>query len=425
MLADQAARFPEIETVELDTTPLDGREASFAHALYDAAVRRWLTLEFLLDAHLSTPFRRLEPALRGVLLCGAAQIALLDRIPVHAAIDESVEWAKRHVRPGAAGLVNAVLRRLAGSIGEPHEADAESDGVPLPDGRERGLTGITLPDDPLSRLAVRYSMPAALLRRWRDTLAPAEIASLCRHGLSRPPTVLSTRFATGPLPGEHLAPHAAAHHGVWTGPHAALAALLHTRGDFWVQDPASSGAVESVLDLTPGLVIDLCAGRGTKTRQLAAAFPGARIVATDTDTARFASLAQTFEGHPQVWTVPPGGAAGEAERGADLVLLDVPCSNTGVLGRRVEARYRATSEALARITRLQRELIDSAAPMLTPEGAILYATCSVDRAENEAIAAWAAERHGFRPERERRTRPAAPSGPASSIDGAYSVLLRR
>lgn len=421
MLAAQAARFPEIEPVELDTTALDDREASFAHALYDAAIRRWLTLEFLLDSHLGTPFRRLEPVLRGVLLCGSAQIALLDRVPVHAAIDESVEWAKRHVRPGAAGLVNAVLRRVAGSLAEP----TGSEGIPLPDGRERPLVGIALPGDPLRRLAVRCSMPHTLLRRWRDTLAPSEIEALCRHGLTRPPTVLSTRYAAGPLPVEHLAPHDAPHHAVWTGPHAALASLLLARGDVWVQDPASSGAIESVLDLEPGLVIDLCAGRGTKTRQLAAAFPGARIVATDTDPARFAALAQAFEDHPRVGVVEPSAATRQAGQGADLVLLDVPCSNTGVLGRRVEARYRATRDALERITRLQRELIDAGASMLAPDGAILYATCSVDRAENDAIAAWAAQRHGFRTERERRTRPAAPSGPASSIDGAYSVLLRR
>lgn len=423
VLSAQAARFPEIEAVELDDADLDPREAALAHALYDAAVRRWLTLEWLVSRHLSRPFRELEPSMRAVLLVGAAQIALMDRIPAHAAIDEAVEWAKRRIRPGAAGMVNAVLRRVSEEVGE-RESSPTDTGLPLSESASRSFTG-GWPADPLEAVAARFSMPAQLIRRWRATLSRREVLDLCAHGLSRPPTILFTRHANAPLATEHATPHHAEHHALWTGPHDALASLLCSRTDIWAQDPASSAAVASVSDLKPGVIGDLCAGQGTKTRQLAATFPEAEIIATDVDRARFAVLRATFEGHKRVRVLPPKEASAALNGRADLVLLDVPCSNTGVLGRRVEARYRCTKAALDRLTGIQRQLIADTVPLLANRGSILYATCSIETVENEEIAAWAKQWHRFRADRTRRTLPAAHAGPASSIDGSFSTLLTR
>lgn len=428
MLSAQAARFPEIEAVTLDTAALDTREAALAHAIYDAAVRRWLTLEWLVSRHLNQPFRDVEPALRAVLLVGAAQLALFDRIPVHAAIDEAVEWAKRRIRPGAGGMVNAVLRRVAGDLGERsdnHDDDA-GDGtlLPLPDGGARAVA-CGWPDDPLEAVAVRYSMPAPLLRRWRRSLSRDQVLGVCRHGLTRPPTVLNTRYAADPVPAGWTKPHDADHSVVWTGPHDALGTLLESRTDVWAQDAASAAAIESVDDLQPGVIGDLCAGQGTKTRQLRARFPQATIIATDTDRSRYAVLRSAFESDERVRVLPPRHAIDELRGQADLVLLDVPCSNTGVLGRRVEARYRCTRAALDRLTGIQKQLIADTMPLLSPRGSIVYATCSIEPSENDDIAEWARSWHGLAAERTRRTLPAAPSGPASSVDGSFSTLLRR
>lgn len=423
VLSAQAARFPEIEALDPDTSKLDAREAALAHAIYDAAVRRWLTLEWLVTRHLSQPFRELEPSMRAVLLVGATQLALFDRIPAHAAIDEAVEWAKRRIRPGAAGMVNAVLRKVADELGErtTHGTDRC---LPLGEGSSRSFSG-RWPTDALEAVAARFSMPPQLIRRWRKTISRRDVIDICEHGLVRPPTILYTRHATQPLPTGAASAHRYEHHAVWAAPHEELAAMLGERRDVWVQDPASSGAIDSVRDLTPGVIADLCAGQGTKTRQLAATFPEAEIVATDVDRARFAVLRETFAGHPRVRVLPPREASAELLGRADLVLLDVPCSNTGVLGRRVEARYRCTTAALDRLTGIQRQLIADAVPLLAARGSILYATCSIEPAENEAIASWAGEWHRFRADRTRRTVPAAPSGPSSSIDGSFSTLLTR
>ena len=268
-------------------------------------------------------------------------------------------------------------------------------------------------------------MPPQLIRRWRKRLSRREVIDICQHGLVRPPTILNTRHATTPVPADATAPHRYEHHALWTGPHESLAAILRSRTDVWVQDPASSGAVESIASRRPAVIADLCAGQGTKTRQLAATFPNAKIIATDVDRARFAVLRDTFNEHDRVSVVPPRQALADLTGQTDLVLLDVPCSNTGVLGRRVEARYRCTRAALERLTDIQRQLIADSVPLLTPKGAILYATCSVETRENEEITAWAGQWHRFRPDFVRRTLPAAPSGQASSVDGSFSTLLTR
>ncbi|MEM8757627.1 MAG: transcription antitermination factor NusB [Planctomycetota bacterium] len=420
VLTAQAARFPEIEPVELSTQALPDREAALAHALYDAAIRRWLTLEWLIDRHMTQPFRGVEPALQAVLLTGVAQLALFDRLPAHAVVDEAVAWAKRRIRPGAGSLVNAVLRKTAAAIDEPTDADT-GNAIPLPDGRWRPLT-TPLPDDRLERLAITTSTPPTVLRRWRRHLSFDDATAAAHHALARPPTILNTRHADQPLP-DTLAPHAEPGHHLWTGDRQALTDLLESHADLWAQDPASTGAVRSAHDLRPALVADLCAGQGTKTRQLAATFPDAQIVASDVDERRFATLHATFEDHPRVQVLPPAEAVERLRGAADLILLDVPCSNTGVLARRVEARYRATPAALARLVDIQRGLIADGIPMLAPGGSILYATCSLEREENDDIAAWAITTLGLKASRTRRTHPDAPEGPATSVDGSYSVLL--
>jgi 16S rRNA (cytosine967-C5)-methyltransferase len=198
-----------------------------------------------------------------------------------------------------------------------------------------------------------------------------------------------------------------------------------------VQDPSSAGAIRSIADLRPRLIVDLCAGQGTKTRQLAATFPEARILATDIDAERFARLQATFAKSSQVEVAPFQRVRDASLMKADLVLLDVPCSNTGVLPRRVEARYRFSAKTTASITEAQRQLIADSIPLLnTAPGskpAILYATCSIEPEENQAQAAWARQWHRFAISRERLVLPAGgPGDPATGYhDGAYSVLLTR
>jgi 16S rRNA (cytosine967-C5)-methyltransferase len=423
VLKQQAARFPEIEPIDLDTSSLDTRDAALAHALYDASIRRWLTLEYLIQQGLNRPFRELEPALQAILILGAAQLLLLDRIPPHAALDQSVEWAKRTLRPGAGNLVNAVLRRVSSSIGDrigPWHNDRRS--IPLASG-SRELIGIKLPENERDRLAIATSVPMMLIDRWANDHNRTTISNACLHSLANPPTVLNVSFLESPLPVDSTSPHNCEGHALWVGQRDELGPLLLSRRDVWAQDSSSAEAIRSIADQKPKRIIDLCAGQGTKTRQLRATFPGATIAATDVDQTRYATLSEVFEGDDRV-QVRSMAEVHHAERGmADLVLLDVPCSNTGVMGRRVESRYRSTPSALKRLKSIQRQIIQDALPLLSKNGSILYATCSLDHAENQSQMIWADKSLGMSVSRERSSLPITRGNPESSVDGSYSALL--
>ncbi len=138
-------------------------------------------------------------------------------------------------------------------------------------------------------------------------------------------------------------------------------------------------------DLRPSRVLDLCAGRGTKSRQLALTWPDAQIVATDKDAVRFEELGRVASGFTNLTAVPFDRVAGPF----DLVLLDVPCTNTGVLARRREARYRFSDEGLGELVALQREILRRGWTLTDTGGRLLYATCSNEPQEGEEQAKWA------------------------------------
>jgi 16S rRNA (cytosine967-C5)-methyltransferase len=427
-IAEQANRYPDLLIEPLPTGGLEDRDAALAHAINDAVIRRWGTLAFLLNEYVKQPLRDIEPGLQGVLLSGAAQLLFFDRVPPHAVLNESVELAKRLVRPGAAGMVNAVLRRVAelpkGHEARPVDWAERRDLLPLGDGRALLLTAELLPADPLLRLAVTTSHPPALIRRWSSIHPRERLRALALHTLVTPPTVLNTTHAAQGLP-ESLLPHGLPGHHVFTGTRAELVPLLESRSDIWVQDAASSRAVAAAAHLKPSLIVDLCAGQGTKTRQLAATFPQARIIATDVDAHRFATLSDVFRASTQVEVRAFSDALAHARQQTDLVLVDVPCSNTGVLARRPEARYRVDRQRLEELVAIQREIVAAALPLLRTGGYILYSTCSIEREENEFQADWASGNSGLRVEGHALLLPAGLPGdsPPAYHDGSFHALL--
>ncbi|MCA9294479.1 MAG: hypothetical protein KDA20_11770 [Phycisphaerales bacterium] len=457
-VATQIRKYPDLAFDALDTTALNDRDAAFAHALYDKTIRRWITLRQIVRSQLKHEWDDVHPAARAALLCGCAQLLFMDTVPAHAAVNESVNWADAAVGGRTGALVNAILRgvsRLLEIPEPPPEVDPDAplgiepepalkpaplsnrhviqawadrlDALPLSDGAALQLADEIWPKDPMERLAIATSLPLPLLRSWAKHMPMHEVRRLAMHCLVEPPVILNTTHAQSPLPNT-LTPHEAPGHHVMTNPSGgALSALLQQRRDIWVQDPASSLAIESVVDLKPQLIIDACAGLGTKTRQLAATFPEARIIATDIDRVRHKGLVKTFKNHERVDVVPYPKLTDYAAQ-ADLILLDAPCSNTGVLARRLEARYRWSEARADELISMQRQIVADAVRLLKPgkrSGGILYSTCSLDPNENEEIGAWARKWHGFDTAREHRRSPAAlPGDPATRYtDGSYAILL--
>jgi 16S rRNA (cytosine967-C5)-methyltransferase len=393
----------------LDDAEIDPRDVALTHEIV-LGVLRW---RGLIDHHLSgltdRPAQELDPPVRESLRMGVYQMLLLDRVPAYAAVGGSVELAKRAAGRGAAGLVNAVLRRLSrdpelGLLREDlralrPEAGARQ-GQP-PDARP-GVRGRGL-----ARLASELSHPdwmvARALRRYGEVEGRALLFANC----SPPPLVLRPN----PLhPASRDLARLLLEQGVATRPGAiAPGALVVTEGRptrtplfaegaFWIQDEASQ--LVPLLFPAPwsGLTGDLCAAPGGKTLVLATgaspldpagSLPADRILAIDLHRHRALRLASSLGR-----VSPPSVAviAADIEARAplpdavfDRVLLDAPCSGTGVLRRHPEIRWRLTRERISDLGGLQGRMLDEALRLVRPGGLLLYSVCSLEPEEGDEV----------------------------------------
>lgn len=381
-------------------------------------------------------FDEVQPEVRGVLMGSAAQLLLHDRLPDHAVVDDAVEWTKEHVHPRPAAFVNAVLRKviaLRGGLLEASDPEAgrwrdRRDALPLSDGRVRLLTDALLPESQVQRWSAQCSIGRALFEHWTSTKGFEAAVALAVQSLVQPgltvtglPVGALDPTTKAPWP---MVPHDAAGFMVWEGGHDSLMSALRANPEARVQDPASARAVDATRHLQPKLILDACAGRGTKTAQLASTHRAAEIIATDVDGPRRAALRQRFKGHARVKVVGPEQLASFGA-GFDLILLDVPCSNTGVLCRRVEAKYRFSTKGLAGLADLQQRIALDHAPLLARGGRLLWSTCSLEQAENRAQAEWLSRRLKLRIEQDEAMAPTGvPGSQAASVrNGSYHALL--
>jgi 16S rRNA (cytosine967-C5)-methyltransferase len=197
------------------------------------------------------------------------------------------------------------------------------------------------------------------------------------------------------------------------------------------QDPTSMEVVRH-MGLSPGqTVLDLCAGLGTKSTQMAEMMRNQGVVlASDIDESKLSMLSANCQrlGHTIVQTVS-GDQVDESAKalpGLDWILIDAPCSNTGVLARRPEARYRLNERAFEKLAGLQLELLEQASKLAQPQTRMMYSTCSIDEQENEQLVATFVQSHPkWRPQKSRLTLPAAGNAAVEWRDGGYFAILVR
>jgi 16S rRNA (cytosine967-C5)-methyltransferase len=422
-LSNAAKRFPDLPAVGLEVTGLPPRDAALAIAIHRTTLQRWITLEFLLDRVLDKPLHTMEPPMQGVLLTGATQLIFMQRLPAHAVVDEQVNLARHMVRSGAAGMVNAVLRKVADMV---KAVDLDTPWKPARD-RLPLDGGCVLLNEPIlppieftaRHLAVATSHPRAVINRWSQPHGKQRVIDFCQHGTETPPVIVAVEQGFDADMTELYQPHATPGFLVWRGDQPALRDFIDQHPDRRVQDPASALPVLSTEGLTFKRALDYCAGRGTKTRQLAALHPNATIAATDVDGERRAALERSTRAMKNVIVVGPDSQPRDK---IDLLLLDVPCSNTAVLARRPEARYRFDSKSFNSLITLQREIMRQTIDWVAPGGVILYSTCSLEREENRGQADWLSQLIRGRVERDHQ---ALPSGRGVTYqDGGYHALIR-
>ncbi len=335
-------------------------------------VLRWqILLDHQLQIFLKHPNARLDPEVLTALRMGAFQILHLDRIPARAAIDESVELAKQAGHRFASGMVNAVLRKLAG---------APRDGFAM---------------ETAAELALAEAHPAWMVERWSRFYGLDAARAICRHGQIQPATTM--RFAGSTAESELTGTGVILEHGqllttartVVSGDVTAAAAFQE--GRIAIQDEGSQLVAElaaAALDGEVRSILDACAAPGGKTLVLAQRHPQARILACESSPMRFEQLRRRLATHANQIECRLADAAQLTESELfDLVLVDAPCSGTGTLGRNPEIRHRLRPEDLLRQAERQRAILTSALRAARPGGRVVYSTCSLEPEENEQVVA--------------------------------------
>ena len=405
----------EILEQELRSCALTPPDRRLIQELAYGVVRWQGTLDWLIRER--TQGRTQKPLLQILLRLGLYQLFWLDRIPDHAAVNETVEMARRLGFGPQAGFVNAVLR---GYLRERLETEQKIEKLKK--------------DNP----ALGFSHPEWLCQRWRQRWDAGTLETLLQW--NNTPPVTYARVNTLRTTPEKLA-------ASWEEEevrfipkqydwaprdivfelesHPPLSEMpSFQQGLFYVQDPSTLLAV-TMMNPQPGeAILDLCAAPGGKTTFTAQLMNNeGLIMAQDSHMLRRKLVQQNCErlGVTCVrLSAPAEGVNPDLSTPYDRILVDAPCSNTGVLRRRVDLRWRIQQKEIGRLVKAQRNLLETAVRQLKPGGALIYSTCSLESEENESlIAGFVAQRGDFKLEESRWLLPFR-----DGVDGAYVARLR-
>jgi 16S rRNA (cytosine967-C5)-methyltransferase len=361
---------------------LDGRERAQAQRLAFGAVQRRGTADAAIERLSERSLRLLDPPVLAALRLGLYELLFADGTPDHAAVDQAVELAKSAGAAHAAGLVNAVLRRAGRELEKLAETLLGDDSTP-------------------ESAAIAHSAPLWLARMWWEELGPETARSLL-SACNEPAELglgvntlrrdreamlatlreagLDARPAGGPWP------LASPEEIVVAGRTGATVPELVAAGELTPQSRGSAAVVEA-LDPQPGEhVLDLCAGPGIKTGQIAARMGDrGEVISVERDPARAAEVAEQASrlGLRCVTVVEADAAAGGMASGFDRVLVDPPCSDLGALASRPDARWRKSPRTIERLAELQERILLRGLEALRPGGTLVYSTCTISRREGE------------------------------------------
>lgn len=412
-------------------------------------IRNLRCLDMVISTLADIPTERIPRRLLGILRVAVYELLYHPDTPLYAVVNEAVTNASTSARRKQPGFVNAVLRQITRSITD-RSIDLAAGELEktIPQSTHTGcrFSLNLLPNPrtaPVEYLSAAFSLPGWLVQSWLDDFGEHTARQICFASNRRPsiyvrPNPLKTTLANL---AEMFRAEAIDFEVIPTesGQDPVEMLRLKSRGAvtelpgfaeglFSVQDITAALPV-SKLSAQPGwLAADICAAPGTKTTQLAEIMQNiGTIIATDIDPKRLLKVNENCRrlGVTIVVTVPPGQLRDKVKHSGccRLVLLDVPCSNSGVLAKRHEVRYRISPEAISSLSATQRDLLGLAADIVDRAGKICYSTCSLQRQENrDQVKSFLSARPDFSLEYENLTFPSP--GPADCDGGYFAVIVK-
>ncbi len=353
------------------TGSLEDRDRGLFMDLCFGVCRNFRLLEHWLEAQLDRPLRNKARPVRLAILCGLHELWFSERAP-HAVVNAWPDICRKLQCPWATGLVNAVLRKATST-----DATAVRAGLAP---------------------AVAWSLPDWLWKQWQQDW-PEQAEDMARASATAPPMTL--RFdrrrldRAGALAmleeaGIHATPGRLSPWSLYLEKSLPVQQLPgFADGLFSVQDEAAQLPVEQIEVPAGGRILDACAAPGGKTGQIAERFPGAELVALERDAGRLERVRENMERLDAEATLLAGDATRPEQwwdgEPFDAILLDAPCSATGILRRQPDSKWHRRASDIRELAGLQLRMVGALWPLIRPGGALVYATCSALAQENEQV----------------------------------------
>lgn len=394
---------------------LDGQEKRFIKRLTEGCIERKIELDYYLNQYSTVPVNKMKPLICCLMRMGVYQILYMDSVPDSAACNEAVKLAAKRRFINLKGFVNGVLRKLA----------ANKEGLPLPDAGK----------EPLQYLSVKYSMPEWIVSLWLEEYGKEDTLTILEALSAIHP--VNIRFRTDLSETERRAFIQAWEKQGAVVKESGILPYVYTlegidgissltgfwEGAFTVQDVSSALSVEAAQLKATDICMDICAAPGGKS--LLAAEKAREVLSRDVSEHKVELICENVERMQltdkvttEVWDATIFDE-GKVEF-ADVVLMDVPCSGLGVLGKKRDIKYHVTPESLESLTQLQKQIVESSWQYVKTGGTLLYSTCTINRAENQDRVRWICEKLPFTLEEERQILPGF-----LAADGFYYARLRR
>lgn len=400
-------------------------------------IRNSRAIDTVIATFSGRPIERIPGKLLNIIRIGTYELIYSPATGQHSIVNEAVENAKALVGKKQVGFVNAVLRQITR-----HITNRQIQLLPQADSRctlaQTPAIGCEfdkdfLPDPealPVDYLSTVFSLPRWLVSDWLGEFGEELTRQICFASNRRPSIYIrpnslktTTQDLAQKLKKDGVEANITPDESMikLKSPQAVTQLPGFAEGLFTIQDITASQAVRILKPQPDWTILDLCAAPGVKTTQLAEATgDSATIIATDIDAER---LKKVKENTTRLGINSVNIVSYEEIRNSkfDCVLLDVPCSNTGVLARRIEVRYRIKPKAIKELTKTQSKLLATAAPMVKPHGKICYSTCSIQKDENnDLVRDFLQKNRNFELKSEMLT---LPSATIFDHDGGYTAIL--